>query len=88
MAKLPTPKNSDETWEWFTSRLASIGYDSLSSFCRDFDFQKSTLSRYFHRQREIPSGQIGKLCQTLKVSPEELLQAVGAMDWKYPGHDK
>jgi hypothetical protein len=43
--------------------------------------QKSSLSRYFHLEREIPSGTVGKLCLELKVSPEELLKAVGALGW-------
>jgi hypothetical protein len=43
--------------------------------------QKSSLSRYFHLEREIPSGTVGKLCAELKVSPEELLKAVGALGW-------
>ena len=80
---MPTQQESDATWLWFSNKIHEQGFDSLSSFAKHFGFTKSTLSRYFHRQREIPSGQIGPLCLALKSSPHDLLQAVGAIDWRH-----
>ncbi len=47
--------------------------------------QKSSLSRYFHLEREIPSGTVGRLCQELKVSPEEKLPWVESIDSRLGG---
>jgi hypothetical protein len=74
-------QTAEETWAWFNAKIGESGFDSLTQFALAHGFNKSTLSRYFHQQREIPSGQIGPLCLALKVSPQELLQAVGAINW-------
>ncbi|MDE2386430.1 MAG: helix-turn-helix transcriptional regulator [Actinomycetales bacterium] len=74
-------QTAEQTWAWFNAKLAEIGFDSLTQFALAYGFHKSTLSRYFHQERQIPSGQIGPLCEALKVSPQELLQAVGAIHW-------
>lgn len=74
-------QSAEDTWAWFNAKIAEVGYTSLTQFALAHNFHKSTLSRYFHQEREIPSGQIGPLCEALRVSPQELLQAVGAMNW-------
>jgi DNA-binding Xre family transcriptional regulator len=71
----------ESAWNWFVSKYEKQGYRSLNQFAISTGMQKSSLSRYFHLEREIPSGTIGKLCKELKVSPEELLKAVGALGW-------
>lgn len=80
-AKKVTPKDS---WAWFVSKYEALGYKSLSQYATAVGLQKSSLSRYFHLERQIPSGTIGTLCHTLQVSPEELLTAVGALTWTKP----
>jgi hypothetical protein len=68
-----------DSYSWFVSRYQQLGYPSLTQFALANKMQKSSLSRYFHLQREIPSGTVGKLCKILKVSPEELLKVIGAI---------
>lgn len=70
-----------QAWLWFNDKITDAGFASLTQFAEAKGFHKSTLSRYFHCERQIPSGSIGPLCHALKVSPQELLQAVGAIDW-------
>ncbi len=73
-------KQSEATWDWFVARYQKMGYPSLNQFANAHGLQKSSLSRYFHLQREIPSGTLSTLCELLKVSPNELMKAIGA--WK------
>lgn len=80
---MPTQQEMEATWNWFSKKINDQGFKSLNAFAKHFGFTKSSLSRYFHRQREIPSGQIGPLCLALNASPNELLQAVGAIDWRH-----
>jgi transcriptional regulator with XRE-family HTH domain len=68
-----------KSYAWFVEKYQAIGYPSLSQFASANKMQKSSLSRYFNLERQIPSGTIGKLCKTLKVTPEELLKAIGAI---------
>lgn len=75
------PAHIESAWNWFISKYEKQGYRSLNQFAIATGMQKSSLSRYFHLEREIPSGTIGKLCKELKVAPEELLKAVGALGW-------
>jgi DNA-binding Xre family transcriptional regulator len=73
-----------DSWEWFQNRLTHLGHASLNEFSKTHGIPKSSLSRYFHRERQLPSGKINHFCQALEVSPEELLQALGALDWSGP----
>jgi len=68
-----------KAFAWFVAQYNKAGYPSLNKFAKENDFQKSSLSRYFHLERQIPSGTIGRLCKVLDVSPAELLKAIGAM---------
>jgi DNA-binding Xre family transcriptional regulator len=68
-----------DSYDWFIEKYQALGYPSLNQFALATGMQKSSLNRYFHRQRQIPSGTIGILCKTLKVTPEELLKAIGAI---------
>ena len=81
MAQKQTAENIESAWSWFVSKYEARGYKSLNQFALATGMQKSSLSRYFHLEREIPSGTVGRLCAELKVSPEELLKAVGALGW-------
>ena len=81
MAQKQSAEHIESSWNWFVSKYEKIGYKSLNQFAIATGIQKSSLSRYFHLEREIPSGTVGKLCDLLKVSPEELLKNVGALGW-------
>jgi len=73
-------QQSEMTWNWFVARYQKMGYPSLNQFANAHGLQKSSLSRYFHTQRQIPSGTMAVLCDSLKVSPNEMMKALGA--WK------
>lgn len=71
--------NKNKAYKWFVAKYTNLGYASLNQFANATGMQKSSLSRYFNLQRQIPSNTIGKLCKELKVKPEELLKVIGAM---------
>ncbi|MEO0067088.1 MAG: hypothetical protein RJB63_213 [Actinomycetota bacterium] len=73
-----------DSWEWFQGRLNTLGHASLNEFSKVHGIPKSSLSRYFHRERQLPSGKISSFCEALEVSPQELLQVLGALDWQGP----
>jgi DNA-binding Xre family transcriptional regulator len=75
MKKMP----KKDSYEWFISKYKELGYPSLNQFALAVGMPKSSLNRYFHLQRQIPSGTLGQLCKILKVSPEELLKIIGAI---------
>jgi DNA-binding Xre family transcriptional regulator len=70
-------KKKVDTWAWFIAQYESLGYKSLNQFAIATGLQKSSLSRYFHNQRHIPSNTLATLCRELRVSPDELLTALG-----------
>jgi hypothetical protein len=67
-------------WNWFVARYTKLGYKSLNQFAIATGLQKSSLSRYFHLERQIPSGMMATLCRELKTTPNELMKVIGA--WK------
>ena len=71
----------DQTYAWFVDRYQKQGFKSLNQFCLYTGFQKSSLSRYFHQQREIPADTLADLCRILRVSPNVMLVALGKK-WK------
>jgi DNA-binding Xre family transcriptional regulator len=73
-----------DSWQWFQDRLTSLGHASLNEFSKTHGIPKSSLSRYFHRERQLPSGKISHFCEALEVSPQELLQVLGALEWESP----
>ena len=86
MSELPvTDANGGiDSWQWFQNRLTHLGHASMNEFAKKHGFPKSSLSRYFHRERQLPSGKISAFCEALEVSPQELLQALGALEWRGP----
>lgn len=73
-------KNADVAWNWFVEMYTKRGYKSLNQFANATGMQKSSLSRYFHQQRQLPSGMMAKLCKELKVTPNEMMRALG--EWQ------
>lgn len=71
--------SKNKAYKWFITKYTERGYASLNQFANATGMQKSSLSRYFNLQRQIPSNTIGKLCKELKVQPEELLKVIGAI---------
>jgi hypothetical protein len=71
------PTQAELTWNWFIDRYQQMGYSSLTKFADATNMQKSSLSRYFHLQRQLPSGTMASLCKALKVSPNELMTVLG-----------
>ena len=71
----------EQTYAWFVERYKKQGFKSLNQFAIATGLQKSSLSRYFHQQREMPADTIAKLCRLLRVSPSHLLTALGK-EWK------
>lgn len=76
--------NVVDSWEWFQTRIKHLGHASMNEFANHHGFPKSSLSRYFHRERQVPSGKIGAFCEALEVSPQELLLVLGAIEWRGP----
>lgn len=72
-------KQEDIAWKWFVKQYTKLGYKSLNQFAIATGMQKSSLSRYFHLQRQIPSGTVGRLCDLLNVTPTKLLTVIGAL---------
>lgn len=70
----------EQAYEWFVARYKKQGYKSLNQFAIANGLQKSSLSRYFHLEREMPAGTIATLCRLLAVSPNTLLRALG-QEW-------
>jgi len=77
MPKAKVKSQSEITWEWFVAQYSKRGYKSLNQFAIATGLQKSSLSRYFHKQRQLPADTLAKLCVALKVSPNEMLRALG-----------
>ena len=67
----------EQTYAWFVERYKKQGFKSLNQFAIATGLQKSSLSRYFHQQREMPADTIARLCFLLRVSPNVLLVALG-----------
>jgi hypothetical protein len=67
----------EQSYEWFVSQYEKQGYKSLNQFASANGFQKSSLSRYFHQQRELPADTLADLCLTLKTTPNKVLSALG-----------
>ena len=74
--------SAEESTEWLRNRLEMIGISSLDELAKLTGIDKGTISRYFHQERRPSIDMIGPLCQTLKVAPETLLIALGALDRK------
>ena len=74
--------SAEESTEWLRNRLELMSISSLDELAKLTGIDKGTISRYFHQERRPSIDMIGPLCQTLKVAPETLLIALGALDRK------
>jgi DNA-binding Xre family transcriptional regulator len=64
-------------YDWFVIAYTRKGYKSMNDFANRKGFHKSSLSRYFRKERFMPADTIAKLCYALDVTPNELLMALG-----------
>jgi transcriptional regulator with XRE-family HTH domain len=70
-------KTINEGYQWFITRYVKLGYRSLTQFAKDNGYQKSSLSRYFNGEREMPAQTLVSLSIDLGVSPNTILKALG-----------
>ena len=74
-----TPQESSD---WLRRRIVDLGIGSLDELAILTGIDKGTLSRYFRQERRPSIDMVAPLCQALKVAPETLLIALGAIDKK------
>jgi len=71
--------SSQETFDWLNERMKKMNISSLEDLAQKTGIDRGSLSRYFHQERRPSIDVIGSLCETLAVSPETLLIALGAL---------
>jgi len=64
-------------YDWFVARYKELGYRSLNEFADKTGYPKSSLSRYFNGQRELPADTLVMLSKDLGTDPNNLLKALG-----------
>ena len=62
---------------YFAERLEQLGYKSLSDFARENDLQKSSVSRWFRRERHMQANHLIQIAAALQIKPEKLLRVLG-----------
>ena len=70
----------EQSQRWIQQRLDEIGLHTFDALAQKTGIDRGTLSRYFRQERRPSIDAIEPLCKALKVSPEKLLQALGALD--------
>jgi transcriptional regulator with XRE-family HTH domain len=64
---------------WLKERMAHLGMPNLDALATASGINKGTLSKYF-RGVQVPSiAAVPALCESLQVSPLELLQGLGVI---------
>ena len=71
-----------ETQEWLERQMQKCGFHSLEELSGETGIDRGTLSRYFRQERRPSVDVVAPLCEALKVSPETLLIALGAVNRK------
>ncbi|MFZ4065327.1 MAG: helix-turn-helix domain-containing protein [Rhodoluna sp.] len=72
--RLYTP---DDTWKWLSARMEILEIKSLDQLAVISGINKGTLSKYFHQIQRPTVVALVPLCESLQVSPETLLVALG-----------
>ncbi len=70
-------KDAKSGYDWFVDNYKKLGYRSLNHFADTNGYQKSSLSRYFNGQREMPAYMLVELSKDLKSDPATMLKALG-----------
>ncbi len=68
-----------ESWLWLRARMLEVNINTLDDLSVATSINKGTISKYFHQKQRPSIDSIPVLCEVLKVSPETLLVALGAM---------
>ena len=65
--------------QWLRARMDELGIPGLSHLQELTGIDRGSISRYFRQERSASVEVIAPLCEALKVSPETLLYALGAI---------
>jgi transcriptional regulator with XRE-family HTH domain len=66
--------------EWLQQQLQTSGVGTLSELAAITGINKGTLSKYFRGLQRPSIDVIEPLCKVLRVSPENLLRALNALN--------
>lgn len=80
--KKPGFNSPEESNDWLLQKMKTVGISTLEELAQTTGIDRGTLSRYFHQERRPSIDVIAPLCESLKVSPETLLVALGALPKK------
>ena len=72
----------EDTAMWLQERMNALGISGLEELRQLTGIDRGSLSRYFRQERVPKIDVIGPLCEALRVSPETLLVALGAIESK------
>jgi hypothetical protein len=68
---------TNDSYGMFEKAMNKAGYAGLSDFARAIGEPKSSLSRYFNLQRQMPADTLCKVATGLKLTPTKLLASMG-----------
>lgn len=74
--ELLTPEQS---FTWLKARLQFLGMEGLTELARVTEINRGTLHRYFTHQQRPSVTLVGPLSAALRVSPENVLIALGVL---------
>ena len=69
-----------QTQEWVQKRLEELELYTFDALSEKTGIDRGTLSRYFRQERRPSIDAVEPLCKALKVSPENLLHVLGALN--------
>lgn len=79
MPETPELLTPDQSFAWLKARLDYLGMEGLTDLARITEINRGTLHRYFTHQQRPSVTVVGPLCAALRVSPENLLIALGVL---------
>jgi hypothetical protein len=71
----------NESYETCMELVRKAGFKSLSQFAKHIEMPKSSVSRYFNAERDMPAGFLVRICNGMNISPNTLLTRMG-YEWK------
>lgn len=79
MSNSPDILTPEQSFAWLKARLEYLGLEGLTELARITEINRGTLHRYFTHQQRPSVTVVGPLCAALRVSPENLLIALGVL---------
>lgn len=76
MATTKTRQTNITGLEWLRARMEKLGFTSLEDVAREIGINRGNLYRYFSLETRPSVALLPDLCQALKASPAEILQAL------------